>query len=194
MSALVFATNNSNKIKEIDILLKGKFLLKKLEEIGCLEELPETHETIEENSAEKAEYVYQHYQVNCFAEDTGLEVEALNGEPGVYSARYAGEEKDAVKNMDKLLKELDGVENRTAQFKTVITLILDGKQSQFTGILKGKIGFEKRGLYGFGYDPVFVLDDGRTLAELMLEEKSRISHRGKATHQLIDFLNSYTAG
>ncbi len=194
MSALVFATNNSNKIKEIDILLKGKFRLKKLEEIGCLEELPETHETIEENSAEKAEYVCQSYQVNCFAEDTGLEVEALNGEPGVYSARYAGEEKNDVKNMDKLLKELDGVENRTAQFKTVITLMLDGKQYQFTGILKGKIGFEKRGLYGFGYDPVFVLDDGRTLAELMLDEKSRISHRGMATHQLIDFLNSYTAG
>lgn len=194
MSALVFATNNSNKIKEIEVLLKGKYQLKKLEEIGCLKELPETHETIEENSAEKAEYVYNHYQVNCFAEDTGLEVEALNGEPGVYSARYAGEEKDAGKNMDKLLKEMEGVENRTAQFKTVITLILDGKHYQFTGILKGKIGFEKRGLYGFGYDPVFVLDDGRTLAEVMLDEKSRISHRGKATQQLIDFLNAYNAG
>lgn len=194
MSALVFATNNSNKIKEINILLKGKYQLKKLEEIGCLEQLPETHETIEENSTEKAEYVYQHYQVNCFAEDTGLEVEALNGEPGVYSARYAGEEKDAGKNMDKLLREMNGIENRSAQFKTVITLILDGKYYQFTGILKGKIGFEKRGFYGFGYDPVFVLDDGRTLAEMMLDEKSRISHRGKATQQLIDFLNGYNAG
>ncbi|MBK9329120.1 MAG: RdgB/HAM1 family non-canonical purine NTP pyrophosphatase [Sphingobacteriales bacterium] len=194
MSALVFATNNSNKIREIEALLKGKYQLKKLEEIGCLEELPETHETIGENSAEKAEYVYRHYQVNCFAEDTGLEVEALNGEPGVYSARYAGEERDAGKNMDKLLKEMDGVENRTAQFKTVVTLILDGKHYQFTGILKGEIGLEKRGLYGFGYDPVFVLDDGRTLAEVMLDEKSRISHRGKATQQLIDFLNAYNAG
>lgn len=194
MSALVFATNNSNKIREIEALLKGKYQLKKLEEIGCLEELPETHETIGENSAEKAEYVYRHYQVNCFAEDTGLEVEALNGEPGVYSARYAGEEKDAGKNMDKLLKEMEDVENRTAQFKTVITLILDGKNYQFTGILKGIIGLEKRGLYGFGYDPVFVLDDGRTLAEVMLDEKSRISHRGKATQQLIDFLNAYNAG
>ncbi len=185
---LVFATNNSNKIKEIEVLLNAQYQLKKLADIHCEEELPETHHTIEANSLEKAQYVYEKYNVNCFSEDTGLEVEALNGKPGVDSAFYAGD-RDADKNMDKVLKELDGITNRNAQFKTVITLILNGQQHQFTGILKGKIGFEKKGLYGFGYDPIFIVDDGRTLAELMLEEKSKISHRALATQQLIAFLN-----
>src|SRR5947208_552463 len=137
MRELVFATNNENKIREIEVLLDGKFTLKKLSEIGCKEELPETHYTIEENSLEKAEYVFKKYRVNCFAEDTGLEVSALNGEPGVYSARYAGGEKDANKNMDKLLEKMKGVEDRTAQFKTIITLIVNGVQYQFTGLLEG---------------------------------------------------------
>lgn len=190
MKDLVFATSNPNKVREISVLLSGKFDVRSLADIGCMEELPETHETIEENSLEKADYVFRHYAVNCFAEDTGLEVQALNGEPGVYSARYAGEEKDMQKNMDKLLEQMQGKEDRSAQFKTVITLILDGKVRQFTGILKGKIGFAKAGTHGFGYDPVFMMDDGRTLAEYTLEEKSAISHRAKATRQLIEFLAS----
>ncbi len=191
MKEIVFATNNENKIREIDILLSGKFTIKKLIEIGCQEELPETHDTIEENSIEKAEYIYKNFNVNCFSEDTGLEVEALNGEPGVYSARYAGEEKDANKNMEKLLEKMKGIENRAAQFKTVITLIIDGVQHQFSGILKGTIGFQKIGAHGFGYDPVFVLPEGRTLAELNINEKAAISHRGIATKKLITYLNEY---
>jgi XTP/dITP diphosphohydrolase len=189
MTELIFATNNQNKIREVEILLSPLFHIKKLIDIGCNEELPETHHTIEENSAEKAEYVFNHYHVNCFSEDSGLEVEILNGEPGVDSAHYAGD-RDANKNMDKLLLNLRDKENRNAQFKTVITLILNGIQYQFTGILKGKIGVEKKGAYGFGYDPVFVLEDGRTLAELMLDEKSKISHRGIATQKLVAFLSN----
>lgn len=189
MTELIFATNNQNKIREVEILLPPSFHIKKLIDIGCNEELPETHHTIEENSAEKADYIFKHYDVNCFSEDSGLEVEILNGEPGVDSAHYAGD-RDANKNIEKLLSNMQGKENRNAQFKTVITLILNGIQYQFTGILKGKIGVEKKGIYGFGYDPVFILEDGRTLAELMLEEKSKISHRGIATQKLITFLSN----
>ncbi len=187
MTELVFATNNSNKIREVEILLNGKYGIKKLSDIGCTEEIPETHPTIEENSQEKAQYVHQKYHVNCFSEDSGLEIEALNGAPGVDSAHYAGD-RDADKNMDKVLKEMEGKENRNAQFKTVITLILNDIEYQFTGTLKGKVGYAKKGLYGFGYDPIFILEDGRTMAELMLEEKSRISHRAIATQKLISFL------
>lgn len=187
MITLVFATNNQNKIKEVEALLPQGFSIKKLTDIGCTEELPETHATIEENSAEKAQYVAGKYQVNCFSEDSGLEVEALNGAPGVDSAHYAGD-RDADKNMDKVLTEMQGKTNRKAQFKTVITLLLDGQQHQFTGTMQGVIGTEKKGQYGFGYDPIFVLPDGRHLAELMLDEKSKISHRAAATRQLIDFL------
>ncbi|HOU46480.1 MAG TPA: RdgB/HAM1 family non-canonical purine NTP pyrophosphatase [Chitinophagales bacterium] len=187
MITLVFATNNLNKIKEVQALLPADFLIKRLQDIQCLEELPETQNTIAGNSEQKAKYVAQKYHVNCFSEDTGLEIDALNGAPGVDSAFYAGD-RDADKNMDKVLLELKEVKNRSAQFKTVITLILDGKQHQFTGILKGTISFEKNGLYGFGYDPIFVLPDGRHLAELMLDEKSKISHRAIATQQLINFL------
>ncbi len=187
MITLVFATNNLNKIKEVQALLPADFLIKRLQDIQCLEELPETQNTIAGNSEQKAKYVAQKYHVNCFSEDTGLEIDALNGAPGVDSAFYAGD-RDADKNMDKVLLELKEVKKRSAQFKTVITLILDGKQHQFTGILKGTISFEKNGLYGFGYDPIFVLPDGRHLAELMLDEKSKISHRAIATQQLINFL------
>lgn len=189
MTELVFATNNQNKIKEIEILLSGKYHIKKLIDIECNEELPETHHTIEENSAEKADYVFQKYKVDCFSEDSGLEIEALNGEPGVDSAHYAGD-RDANRNMDKVLELMKDKENRIAQFKTVITLIINGIQHQFVGILKGKIGLEKKGLYGFGYDSIFILDDGRTMAELMIEEKSQISHRGIATKKLITFLKN----
>ena len=187
MHEIVFATNNQNKIKEIEVLLSTEYHIKKLIDIGCMEELPETHHTIEENSAEKANYVYSKYKINCFSEDSGLEIATLNGEPGVDSAHYAGT-RDANLNMNKVLEKMNGKQNRKAQFKTVITLILNGVQHQFTGIMEGTIGTEKRGLYGFGYDPIFVLSDGRTMAELMLEEKSRISHRAIAVKQLIAFL------
>lgn len=191
MITIVFATNNLNKIKEVQALLPDNFLIKRLQDIHCLEELPETQNTIEGNSAQKAQYVAQKYHVNCFSEDTGLEIEALNGAPGVDSAFYGGD-RDADKNMDKVLLEMKNIKNRAAQFKTVITLILDGKQHQFTGIFNGSIGLEKKGQYGFGYDPIFVLPDGRHLAELLLDEKSKISHRAKATQQLIDFLENTT--
>ena len=188
MKEIVFATNNDNKIKEIEILLPSTFHIKKLIDIGCNEELPETHHTIEENSAEKANYVYSTYKIDCFSEDSGLEIDILNGEPGVDSAHYGGT-RDANTNMNLVLEKMKGKENRKANFKTVITLVLNGIQHQFTGILEGTIGTEKRGLYGFGYDPIFVLKDGRTMAELMLDEKSRISHRAIAVKQLIAFLD-----
>ena len=188
---LVFASNNKNKIKEIQLLLPKTIQILSLEDIGCFEEIPETADTIEGNAILKANYVTQKYGYNCFADDTGLEVEALNGEPGVYSARYAGEQKDANDNMDKLLFNLKDKSNRSAQFKTVITLNLDGNQNLFTGIIKGKIIEEKIGNNGFGYDPIFVADNyTKTFAELTIEEKSGISHRGLAVKQLVEFINN----
>lgn len=188
---LVFASNNLNKIKEIQSILNGSIELLSLEEIGCHEEIPETADTIEGNAILKANYVTEKYGYDCFADDTGLEVTALNGEPGVYSARYAGEQKNADDNMNKLLEALDNKEDRRAQFKTVIALNLNGQQHLFTGIAKGKILFEKRGNHGFGYDPVFQPENyTETFAELSSEIKNKISHRAKATQQLIDFLNS----
>ncbi|MFB9079745.1 non-canonical purine NTP diphosphatase [Flavobacterium procerum] len=188
---LVFASNNKNKIAEIQSMLPESIQILSLEEIGCLEEIPETAETIEGNAILKADYVTQKYGYDCFADDTGLEVTALNGAPGVYSARYAGEQKNADDNMNKLLQALQNQENRSAQFKTVIALNLDGKQFLFTGIAKGKIIAEKKGTNGFGYDPVFQPENfAETFAELPLETKNTIGHRGKAVNQLIDFLNS----
>ncbi len=186
---LVFASNNKNKIKEIQLLVPQSIKVLSLEDIGCFEEIPETEDTIEGNAIQKANYVTEKYGYNCFADDTGLEVEALNGEPGVYSARYAGEQKDATDNMDKLLNNLKGISNRNAQFKTVIALNLNGNQSLFSGIIKGKIIEEKIGSNGFGYDPIFVADGyNQTFAELTIGEKSVISHRGLAVKQLVDFL------
>lgn len=186
---LVFASNNQNKIKEIQLLLPQSIQILSLSAIGCFEEIPETADTIEGNAILKANYVTEKFGYNCFADDTGLEVETLNGEPGVYSARYAGEQKDANDNMDKLLLNLQDTSNRTAQFKTVIALNLNGKQTLFTGIIKGKIIEEKVGANGFGYDPIFVADGyDKTFAELTIEEKSVISHRGLAVKQLVDFL------
>ena len=186
---LVFASNNKNKIKEIQLLVPKSIKVLSLEDIGCFEEIPETEDTIEGNAIQKANYVTEKYGYNCFADDTGLEVEALNGEPGVYSARYAGEQKDATDNMDKLLNNLKGISNRNAQFKTVIALNLNGNQSLFTGIIKGKIIEEKIGSNGFGYDPIFVAEGySQTFAELTIGEKSVISHRGLAVKQLVDFL------
>ena len=186
---LVFASNNKNKIIEIQLLVPSEIQILSLEAIGCLEEIPETADTIEGNAIMKANYVTQKYGYNCFADDTGLEVEALNGEPGVFSARYAGEQKDANDNMDKLVLNLKDKANRLAQFKTVIALNLDGNQTLFTGIIKGKIIDEKMGTNGFGYDPIFIAEGySKTFAELTIEEKSTISHRGLAVKQLVAFL------
>ena len=186
---LVFASNNVNKIKEIQILLPNTIELLSLSDIGCYEEIPETAATIEGNAILKADYITQKYGHNCFADDTGLEVEALNGEPGVYSARYAGEQKNADDNMDKLLENLEGKTNRNAQFKTVIALNLNGKQHLFNGIVKGTIINDKLGNQGFGYDPIFQPEGYQhTFAQLSLQEKATISHRGLATKQLLDFL------
>ena len=188
---LVFASNNMNKIKEIQLLLPSTIQILSLESIGCQEEIPETAATIEGNAILKANYVTENYGYNCFADDTGLEVEALNGQPGVHSARYAGEQKDANDNMDKLLQNLEDKSNRRAQFKTVIALNFNGNQTLFTGIIKGKIIQEKIGTNGFGYDPIFVADGfDKTFAELSLEEKSTISHRGLAVKQLIEFCSN----
>ncbi|UGS22002.1 non-canonical purine NTP diphosphatase [Flavobacterium cyclinae] len=186
---LVFASNNKNKIQEIQALVPNSIQILSLEEIGCTEDIPETAETIEGNAILKANYVTEKYGFDCFADDTGLEVDALNGAPGVYSARYAGEQKDANDNMDKLLDELKGKSNRKANFKTVIALNLNGKQNLFTGIIDGKIIEEKIGTNGFGYDPIFVADGfDKTFAELTMQEKSTISHRGIAVKELILFL------
>lgn len=188
---LVFASNNLNKIKEIQSILKGSIQLLSLSDIGCNEEIPETAATIEGNAILKANYVTKKYGYDCFADDTGLEVNELNGEPGVYSARYAGEQRDANDNMNKLLDALQGKEDRSAHFKTVIALNLKGEQHLFTGIAKGTITEKKAGDHGFGYDPIFQPENySETFAELASEIKNTISHRAKATQQLIDFLNS----
>lgn len=187
---LVFATNNKNKIKEVQSLLPEGIHLLSLEEIGCHEDIPETSPTIEGNAIQKAEYVKEKYGYDCFADDTGLEVEALNGAPGVYSARYAGEEKSSEANIGKLLSEMEGEEDRSARFKTVIALYLNDQLHTFTGICSGNIIFERKGLQGFGYDPVFQ-PEGKsvTFAEMDLTEKSEISHRARAIRKLIDFLD-----
>ncbi len=187
---LVFASNNKNKIKEIQALIPNTIKIISLEDIGCAEDIPETAETIEGNAIMKANYVTEKYGYNCFADDTGLEVEVLNGAPGVYSARYAGEQKDANDNMDKLLSELKGKTNRNANFKTVICLNLNSTQQLFTGIINGKIIDKKIGTNGFGYDPIFIAEGhDKTFAELTLEEKAHISHRGIAVQQLIRYLS-----
>lgn len=188
---IVFASNNQNKILEIQSMLPESIQILSLESIGCLEEIPETSETIEGNAILKANYVTQNYGFDCFADDTGLEVDALNGEPGVYSARYAGEERNADNNMNKLLDELADETNRSAQFKTVIALNLKGKQYLFEGVASGEIIKEKIGNGGFGYDPIFKPTNyDETFAQLSLELKNEISHRGKATKALLEFLQN----
>ena len=186
---IVFATNNPNKIFEIQSMLPPEIEIISLESIGCYEEIPETSNTIEGNAIQKANYILENYGYDCFADDTGLEVEALNNEPGVFSARYAGEQKNANDNMNKLLANLNGKNNRKAQFKTVICLNLNGNQHLFTGIAIGEITKEKIGTGGFGYDPIFQPEGyQQTFAQISLTEKNIISHRGKATKQLLDFL------
>ena len=191
---LVFATNNLNKIKEVQSLLPSSIQIISLESIGCLEDIPETANTIEGNAIQKANYITEKYGYDCFADDTGLEVEALHGEPGVDSAHYAGEQRNANDNMNLLLENLQNQSNRNAQFKTVIALNLNGKQHLFTGIVEGKITLEKIGNQGFGYDPIFQPKGfSETFAQLSLAQKGQISHRGLATKQLIAFLESITA-
>lgn len=186
---LVFATNNKNKILEVQQLLPSSIEIISLESIGCFEEIPETADTIEGNAIMKANYITEKYGYDCFADDTGLEVDALNGEPGVFSARYAGEQRNAEDNMTKLLMALSSKSDRSAQFKTVIALNLNGEQHLFTGIAQGEITLERTGDQGFGYDPIFKpMGFTKTFAQLSLEEKGGISHRGKATTLLIDFL------
>lgn len=188
---LVFATNNLNKLKEVQHLIPKHVKLLSLEDIGCAEDVPETQTTIEGNAIQKAEYIKKNYGYDCFADDTGLEVEALNGEPGVYSARYAGEQRSSEDNIQKLLAELADQSNRKAQFKTVIALELNGTHHTFTGICPGEITKTKSGHQGFGYDPVFKAEGyEQTFAEISLEEKNRVGHRGKAIKQLVNFLNS----
>jgi len=188
---LVFATNNTNKIKEVQALVPSHIKLLSLSEIKCSEELPETTGTIEGNAKQKADYIKTHYGYDCFADDTGLEVDALDGEPGVDTAFYAGPQRNTDANMAKLLKNLEDKDNRDAHFKTVIALHLNGEYHEFTGICKGSITTEKQGKDGFGYDPVFKAKGyDRTFAEITLEEKNKIGHRGLAVKQLIAFLNT----
>lgn len=188
---LVFATNNLNKLKEVQALMPEHIQLLSLKDIECTEDIPETQDTIEGNAIQKADYLKTHYGYDCFADDTGLEVEALNGAPGVYSARYAGPQRNADDNTNKLLEALDNNSHRHAQFKTVIALQLNGQLHTFTGICKGNITTEKKGQGGFGYDPVFQPEGyAQTFAEITLEEKNKIGHRGKTVQQLIDFLQN----
>lgn len=189
---IVFATNNLNKLKEVQAMVPSHITLLSLKDIGCFEDVPETQETIEGNAIQKAEYIKVKYGYDCFADDTGLEVDALNGAPGVYSARYAGPQRNADDNTNKLLTELNNNTNRQAQFKTVVALQLNDKLHTFTGICKGAITTDKKGQGGFGYDPVFQPENyTQTFAEITLEEKNKIGHRGKAVQQLVAFLESY---
>ena len=186
---LVFATNNKHKLEEVQKIIDGDFELLNLKDINCFEEIPETQNTIEGNASQKSEYIFNKYKINCFADDTGLEIEALKGEPGVYSARYAGEGCSFDDNIDKVLKELKGISNRKAQFKTVISLIINGEEHQFTGIIEGEILKERRGKSGFGYDPIFLPKTyNKSFAELSADEKNSISHRGIASRKLAGFL------
>ena len=191
MKTICLATNNAHKVEELQTMLEGVVELKTLADIGCTVDIPETADTFEGNSLQKAQYVFKHYGLDCIADDSGLEVNALNLEPGVFSARYAGEHGNHQKNMDKLLANLEGKADRSAQFRTVMTLMLDGKVYQFNGEVKGHITTEKRGEQGFGYDPIFIPEGhNRTFAEMTQAEKNPISHRGYATEKLIDFLKT----
>ena len=186
---LVVATNNAHKLEEIAAILGDEMELLSLKDINCHADIPETADTLEGNARQKAMYIYENYGIDCFADDTGLEVEALNGAPGVFSARYAGDGHDSEANMQKLLKELEGKENRKAQFRTAICLIMEGKEYFCEGIVKGAIIEEKRGGAGFGYDPIFVPEGyDQTFAELGNDIKNTISHRARAVEKLCKFL------
>ncbi len=188
---LVFATNNPHKMEEIRHLLGPDFEILSLEEIGCNEEIPEDKDTLDENASQKAYYIFDRYKVNCFADDTGLEIDALNGEPGVFSARYAGPQRNSKENVSLVLQKMNKINHRNARFRTVISLILDGIETRFEGIVNGVILKEERGERGFGYDPIFQPEESDlAFAEMSLVEKNMISHRGRAISALVDFLKS----
>jgi XTP/dITP diphosphohydrolase len=188
---LVFATNNKHKLEELQAMLGDNIKLLSLKDIGCNEEIPEEQETLEGNASQKAFYVYNKFGYNCFADDTGLEIDALDGEPGVYSARYAGEEKSAGANMKKVLEKLSKIKHRKARFRTVISLVVNGDEKQFEGAVEGEITRERKGAEGFGYDPIFKPTGfDQTFAEMDLKEKNKISHRGRAVEKLVDYLKN----
>ncbi|TAE33568.1 MAG: RdgB/HAM1 family non-canonical purine NTP pyrophosphatase [Cytophagales bacterium] len=188
MNKLCFATNNAHKIEEVAFALDGAFELLSLAEIGCTDELPETTGTIPGNSRQKARYVFDHFQIDCFADDSGLEVDALNGEPGVDTAFYSGS-RDHAKNIAFLLQKLAGITNRTARFRSVITLVQNGQEYQFEGVVEGRIATESHGTGGFGYDPIFIPEGyEQTFGELSMEVKNGMSHRGRAVRGLVDYL------
>ncbi len=188
---LVFATNNQHKLAELQAIVGTHFKLLSLQDIGCNEEIPEEQDTLEANASQKAFFIYNKYGYNCFADDTGLEIEALNGEPGVFSARYAGEDKNPEANIDKVLGKLAKINNRKARFRTVISLVINGTEHQFEGIVDGEILKERRGRSGFGYDPVFLPDGfSQSFAEMNLQDKNQISHRGRAVAKLAEYLKS----
>ena len=187
---IVFATNNNHKLKEVREIFKDKFNILSLADINCFEDIPETEPTIEGNASLKSNYIFKKYKINCFSDDTGLEVKALDGRPGVYSARYSGENATSEKNIQKILSELENKEDRTARFKTVVSLILDGKEYLFEGIVNGQITKAKTGESDFGYDPIFLPEGySETFAEMPSELKNKISHRGLAVKKLSHFLN-----
>ncbi|WP_187263132.1 RdgB/HAM1 family non-canonical purine NTP pyrophosphatase [Pontibacter beigongshangensis] len=191
MKQLCFATNNIKKLKEVGQMLEGTYNLLTLKDIGCLEELAEDQHTLEGNSRQKAAYVWENYQIDCFADDTGLEVEALHGEPGVYSARYAGPQRSDTDNMQLVLQNLQGQQNRKARFRTSITLFLGGQEHQFEGTVEGQITETWNGDTSFGYDPIFIPEGySQTFAQMSLEAKNAISHRGRAIRKLVEFLKA----
>lgn len=187
---LIFATNNQNKVNEIKKVVADSIDIITMKEAGIDKDIPEPYDTLQENASTKSRTIFKLTGKDCFSEDTGLEVTALNGAPGVKSARYAGEPADSEKNIDKLLDELKDKDDKSAQFRTVISLLLDGKEYFFEGICKGNIIAERRGTEGFGYDPIFIPEGNeKTFAEMTMDEKNKFSHRKKATQKLIDFLN-----
>jgi len=187
---LIFATNNNHKLTELSAAVNKSFILKSLSDIGFNEDIPEPFDTLEDNALAKVRYLHERYRINCFADDTGLEIEALNGAPGVVSARFAGDQKDSEANMQKVLDLLQGIDNRKARFRTVIALNYDNKEYLFEGVVNGKIIKERTGDMGFGYDPIFVPDGfDTTFAQMDIDVKNQISHRGRATAKLIEFLN-----
>lgn len=189
MKALIFATNNQHKLDEVQAIIGSDFLLKSLNDIGCSEDIPETGITFKENASQKSHFIFDRYNLDCFADDSGLEVASLNNEPGVYSARYSGS-RDTEENMQLVLEKLKGQPNRKARFRTVISLILNGEEYLFEGSIEGTITPEKSGKKGFGYDPIFQPDGfDITFADMTAEEKNKISHRGRAMQNLLKFLN-----
>ena len=188
---IVFATNNPNKLKEIQSLIPKEIEIISLKEIGCNEDIPETGDTLEANAFQKAHYIKDNFNYDCFADDTGLEIDELNGDPGVYSARYAGPERNANANMNKVLNELKGKKNRKAKFRTAIALILKGEEHLFEGKVEGYISKDKQGNEGFGYDPIFIPEnDIRSFAQMSMQEKGAISHRGRAVKKLVAYLKN----